>query len=64
MTTANEQDFAQSMLRMWGKQAKPLAREYARSFELQGNHGDAAKWSLVERVVSHILTLFENFQTS
>ena len=57
-------DLAHSMLRMWGKQAKNLAREYACDFENRNVCIEAAKWFDVERVVDRYLSLAETYRST
>lgn len=53
-------DLAYSMLRMWGTQAKGLAREYASDFEKRNICIEAAKWRDVEQIVDRCLALAES----
>jgi hypothetical protein len=51
MTPASEQELAFSMIRMWGKRAGTLARNYATECQRRGDASGSGRWRSVERIV-------------
>jgi hypothetical protein len=53
MAAASEHDIALSMMRLWGRDAKHLAKKYAQEFECLSNFIEAERWYTVQRIVAH-----------
>ena len=51
MTQASEQDLAFSMMRLWGKDARYRARDYALDCWRKGDAPAYSRWHRVERIV-------------
>ena len=51
MTLASEYELALSMMRLWGKNAKYLARNYALDYWCKGDETAYNRWNCVERLV-------------
>jgi hypothetical protein len=51
MITASEKELALSMMRLWGKDAKYRARDYALDFWRKGDAPAYNRWHRVERIV-------------
>jgi hypothetical protein len=49
---ASEHEIAYSMKRLWGRQAKALAGKYALEYEDLENAAEAARWSVLQHIVS------------
>jgi hypothetical protein len=52
MAAASEYDIALSMMRLWGSEAKNLARKYALEHECSNNAVEAGKWYAVLGIVA------------
>jgi hypothetical protein len=53
MAAASEHDIAFSMMLLWGRDAKSLAKQYAQEFEYLSNFIEAERWYTVQRIVAH-----------
>ena len=53
MTPCSEYELALSMMRLWGKDARNRARDYALDSWRKGESSACKRWHRVERIVEH-----------
>lgn len=56
MSSGEERDLSQAMLRLWGKDAAEVADDYAQQYRLIGNETAASRWHNVGHLIVDALS--------